>query len=156
MKAMVLHSPAAIDDSPLKLLEIPAPLPTPGQVRVKVEVCAICRTDLHVIEGELPPKAERIVPGHQVVGTVDGTGEGAVGFQEGDRVGIAWLRHTCGQCRFCRSGRENLCPAARFTGYHEDGGYAEYAVVDEEFAYSVPASLHAAEAAPLLCAGIIG
>ncbi len=156
MRAMVLSRPAPIDAAPLRLTELPAPEPGGNEIRVRVEACGICRTDLHVIEGELPPQAERIVPGHQVVGVVDECGPGARRFRAGDRVGIAWLRSTCGTCRYCRRGQENLCPDARFTGYHADGGYAEYAVVREDFAYPVPAALSAAEATPLLCAGIIG
>ena len=156
MRAMVLSRPAPIDAAPLRLTELPVPAPGTNEIRVRVEACGICRTDLHVIEGELPPQADRIVPGHQVVGVVDRCGPDARRFRDGDRVGIAWLRWTCGTCRYCRRGQENLCPGARFTGYHADGGYAEYAVVSEEFAYPVPAALGAAEATPLLCAGIIG
>ena len=156
MRAMVLSRPAPIDAAPLRLTELPVPAPGTNEIRVRVEACGICRTDLHVIEGELPPQADRIVPGHQVVGVVDRCGPDARRFRDGDRVGIAWLRWTCGTCRYCRRGQENLCPGARFTGYHADGGYAEYAVVSEEFADPVPAALGAAEATPLLCAGIIG
>jgi propanol-preferring alcohol dehydrogenase len=156
MRAMVLKAPASIDSSPLELREIDAPQPRAGEVRIRVLTCGICRTDLHVIEGELPAHKAAIIPGHQVVGVVDQLGPGADRFVIGDRVGIAWLRSTCGQCRYCRSGKENLCASAHFTGYDEDGGYAEYAVVRENFAYSVPASLDPAAIAPLLCAGIIG
>jgi propanol-preferring alcohol dehydrogenase len=136
--------------------DLPPPVPEPGDVRVRIEACGICRTDLHVVEGELPPQRDRVVPGHQVVGIVDACGTGVRRFREGDRVGISWLRSTCGTCRYCRGGSENLCPAARFTGYHADGGYAEWAIVRDAFAYAVPATLSAAEATPLLCAGIIG
>ena len=156
MRTMVLSGPAPIDSSPLELREIPDPEPGPGEVRVRVLACAICRTDLHVVEAELPPVREHIIPGHQVVGVVDRLGPGASHFKLGDRLGIAWLRFTDGQCRYCRSGKENLCPNARFTGYTEDGGYAEYAVVREDFAYPLPASLDPVSATPLLCAGIIG
>jgi len=156
MKAMVLERPAPIDRAPLVLRDLPIPGPAAGELRVRVEACGICRTDLHVVEGELPPQRERVVPGHQVVGIVDACGAGVRRFKEGDRVGIAWLRATCGTCRYCRAGSENLCLAARFTGYHADGGYAEWAVVRDDFAYAVPAALSAAEATPLLCAGIIG
>jgi propanol-preferring alcohol dehydrogenase len=156
MRAMVLSSPAPIDAAPLRLTQLPVPEPTDNEIRVRVEACGVCRTDLHVSEGELPPQVERIVPGHQVVGIVDGCGPAAGRFRAGDRVGIAWLRSTCGTCRYCRRGQENLCPGARFTGYHADGGYAEYALVREDFAYPIPAGLGAAEATPLLCAGIIG
>ena len=156
MKAMLLRENGPISSSPLALADIPDPRPGPGEIRVKVSVCAICRTDLHVIEGDIPPKRLPLVPGHQVVGTVDALGPGAGRFPAGARVGIAWLAKTCGTCPFCASGRENLCEAPRFTGYHRDGGYAEYAVVPEDFAYAVPPAFSDAEAAPLLCAGIIG
>jgi propanol-preferring alcohol dehydrogenase len=127
-------------------------------VRVRVAVCGVCRTDLHVAEGDLPPRrpGQGVVPGHEVVGVVDMVGERAGRFARGDRVGIAWLRWTCGRCRFCRQGRENLCVAPRFTGWDDDGGYAEYAVVDEAYAYPLPAGFADEAAAPLLCAGIIG
>jgi propanol-preferring alcohol dehydrogenase len=156
MKAVILTTPAPIDTSPLQLRDIPIPEPAPNEIRVRVQACGICRTDLHVVEGELPPQLEHVVPGHQVVGVVDRSGSAARRFSEGDRVGIAWLRSTCGACRYCRAGNENLCPHARFTGYHANGGYAEYAVVREDFAYALPTNLDAAEATPLLCAGIIG
>lgn len=156
MKAMVLTGPAPIDSAPLQLQDLPIPDPAPNEIRVRVEACGICRTDLHVVEGELPPQAEDIVPGHQVVGVVDCCGSDAKRFTAGDRVGIAWLRSTCGTCRYCLGGSENLCPAARFTGYHANGGYAEYAVVREDFAYALPPGIGSAEATPLLCAGIIG
>jgi len=156
MRAMVLRTPASIDSSPLELRELDAPEPKAGEIRLRVLACGICRTDLHVIEGELPPRKNAIIPGHQVMGVVDRLGAGAARFKIGDRAGIAWLRSTCGQCRYCRNGNENLCPNARFTGYDEDGGYAECAVVPEAFAYHVPASLDPVTVAPLLCAGIIG
>ncbi|MFB3894166.1 MAG: zinc-dependent alcohol dehydrogenase family protein [Phycisphaerae bacterium] len=156
MKAMVLDKIAPIESSPLSLREIPAPQPAAGEVRVKVRCCAICRTDLHIIEGELPSKKLPLVPGHQVVGVVDALGEGCRILKVGRRVGIAWLRHTCGTCRFCESGRENLCEDQRFTGYHADGGYAQYAVVPEAFAYEIPDGFEDIAAAPLLCAGIVG
>jgi propanol-preferring alcohol dehydrogenase len=156
MKAMLLTRPALIDSNPLVESEIPTPSAGRGEVRVKVDVCAICRTDLHVAEGDLPPMRPRIVPGHQVVGVVDQLGEGSKRFNLGQRVGIAWLRWACGQCRYCLAGRENLCERARFTGYYEDGGYAQYAVAPEDFAYALPGELDAASTAPLLCAGIIG
>lgn len=156
MKCMLLRAPAPVDAAPLALTEVPDPEPGPGEILVRVEACGICRTDLHVVEGELPPQRPEVIPGHQVVGTVVRCGEGVTRFAPGDRVGIAWLRQTCGTCRYCRAGSENLCPEARFTGYHEHGGYAEYAVVRADFAYPVPAALGAAEATPLLCAGIIG
>jgi propanol-preferring alcohol dehydrogenase len=156
MKAMLLREIRPISSSPLTHVELPVPEPGMGEVRVKVSACGICRTDLHVIEGDLPPMRLPIVPGHQVVGTVDRRGEGAGRFQPGTRVGIAWLRRTCGACGFCLSGRENLCGGQLFTGYHRDGGFADYAIVPEAFAYAIPAAFQDAEAAPLLCAGIIG
>jgi propanol-preferring alcohol dehydrogenase len=156
MKAMVLDEIGPIDSSPLRLVQRPVPEPGPGELRLTVRCCAICRTDLHVIEGELPRHTLPIIPGHQVVGVVDRLGTGCRRFQPGQRVGIAWLRHTCGTCRFCRAGRENLCEQARFTGYHADGGYAEHAVVPEDFAYAIPDAFADTDAAPLLCAGIIG
>ena len=156
MKAMQVTGTAKIDSSPLKLVELAVPQPREKEIRVRVEACAICRTDLHAIEGELPPKNERIVPGHQVVGVVDACGPHTNRFHIGDRVGIAWLRYTCGVCQYCRAGKENLCPNARFTGYDDNGGYAQYAVVREDFAYTLPASIDPISATPLLCAGIIG
>jgi propanol-preferring alcohol dehydrogenase len=156
MKAMLLTNPAPIDSSPLALRDLPMPEPKGDQIRVKVVACGICRTDLHVTEGELPPHRPQIVPGHQVVGVVDVLGPDAKRFKPGDRVGIAWLRSTCGHCKYCRAGNENLCPYALFTGYDEDGGFAEYALVRDTFAYAIPAGIDSATATPLLCAGIIG
>jgi propanol-preferring alcohol dehydrogenase len=156
MKAMLLTRPAPVDAAPLCPVELPDPVPGERMLRIRVEACGICRTDLHIVEGELPPVRESVVPGHQVVGRVDLLGPGARRFALGARVGIAWLRGTCGACTRCTIGRENLCESARFTGYHEHGGYAELAVVHEDFAYAIPESLDAAEATPLLCAGIIG
>ncbi len=156
MRAMVLEQSGAVETGPLTLRERPIPEAGPGVVRVKVRVCGVCRTDLHVVEEDLPPATRPIVPGHEVVGLVDRIGPGVTTIKEGDRVGIAWLRHTCGHCDSCRSGRENLCLGARFTGYHDDGGYADYALVPESFAYPIPAVFTDEEAAPLLCAGIIG
>ena len=153
---MLLSKIGPIEGNPLAAADLPVPRAGKGEVRIKVEVCGICRTDLHVVEGDLPPLRPRVVPGHQVVGVVDQIGEGAKRFTLGQRVGIAWLRWTCGECRYCLAGRENLCPRARFTGYQEDGGYAEYAVAPEDFAYALPGELDAASTAPLLCAGIIG
>lgn len=156
MKAAVLDRAAPIGTSPLALREIPSPSPGPGEIRVRVLACGICRTDLHVIEGELPGGKLPLVPGHQVVGVVDALGERAARFPRGARVGIAWLAGTCGSCGFCAAGKENLCESSRYTGYHRDGGFAEYAVVREGFAYRIPDGFPEAEAAPLLCAGIIG
>lgn len=156
MRAMVLNQIAPIEGSPLEMVTRPDPQPGPGEVRLRVRCCAICRTDLHVIEGDLPRHTLPIVPGHQIVGVVDALGEGCHRLQPGQRVGVAWLRHTCGTCGFCRSGRENLCEQSRFTGYHADGGYADCAVVPEDFAYQIPEVFADVDAAPLLCAGIIG
>lgn len=156
MKAMLLSQTAAIENAPLSWTDVPDPLPGPGEVRLKVRCCAICRTDLHVIEGDLPPQKRPVIPGHQIVGVVDAIGPGCQQFEAGTRVGAAWLRHTCGICRFCTSGRENLCESSLYTGYHADGGFAEHAVVPEDFAYELPDSYSDVEAAPLLCAGIIG
>jgi propanol-preferring alcohol dehydrogenase len=157
MQAMILKQIAPIDSAPLVLAEVPMPEPLPGEVRVRVHCCAICRTDLHVIEGDLPQQKLPIIPGHQIVGSIDALGAGAGSqLQIGQRVGIAWLRSTCGVCPFCNSGRENLCENARFTGYTADGGYAEYAVVPAAFAYPLPDVFGDVDAAPLLCAGIIG
>jgi propanol-preferring alcohol dehydrogenase len=156
MKAMVLRKTGDVGTDPLLLDDLPVPEPGPGEVLVAVSVCGICRTDLHVVEGELDRPKLPLIPGHQAVGTVRDVGSGVTTRRVGERVGIAWLQGTCGQCQFCKSGRENLCQAARFTGYQIDGGYAEYAVVPAPFAYPIPAPFSDEEAAPLLCAGIIG
>ncbi len=156
MRAWTVSDPRPVGEGPLRLVELPVPRPGPREVLVRVRACGVCRTDLHVVEGDLAPHRSPVVPGHEVVGEVAALGPGARRFAVGDRVGIAWLRATCGSCRWCRSGRENLCPDSRYTGWDEDGGYAEYAVVPEAFAYAVPESFADAEAAPLLCAGIIG
>ncbi len=156
MFAMVLSAIAPIDTAPLQATERPAPEPEHGEVRVRVACCAVCRTDLHVIEGDLPALRLPIVPGHQVVGSVDRLGPGCRRLAVGQRVGIAWLRGTCGACAWCHSQRENLCPTSRYTGYHADGGFAEYATVAEDYAYELPDALDDVQAAPLLCGGIIG
>lgn len=156
MRAMILRAQSPIEDRPLEEVELPDPEPGRREIRLRVRVCAICRTDLHVIEGDLPTESLPIVPGHQVVGVVDAVGSACRRFREGDRVGIAWLRKTCGECEFCRAGQENLCPRSLYTGYHEHGGYADVAVVRESYAYPIPDSFSDEEAAPLLCAGIIG
>ncbi len=156
MRAMVVHTPAAIESNPLTLADLETPEPLPGEILVRVTTCGVCRTDLHVAEGDLAPKHSRIVPGHEVVGVVERLGVGCKRFAPGARVGIAWLRETCGVCAWCRRGRENLCPNARFTGWDHDGGYAEFATVREDFAYALPSNVPDAEIAPLLCAGIIG
>jgi alcohol dehydrogenase, propanol-preferring len=156
MRALVLTTPAPVDTAPLRLVERATPSPGAGEVLVRVSACGVCRTDLHIIEGELPPLRPSIVPGHQIVGRVERAGPSAHRFRPGDRVGIAWLRATCGACEACRAGRENLCESAEFTGYHADGGFADHAIVDERFAYAIPPAFGDAEAAPMLCAGIIG
>ena len=153
---MVLTRIGEVTADPLSLRDLPAPEPGPGEVLVQVSVCGICRTDLHVIEGELDRPKLPLIPGHQAVGIIRRLGSGVTTRRLGERVGIAWLQGTCGQCQHCRNGRENLCLAARFTGYQVDGGYAEYAVVPAPFAYPIPAAFSDEEAAPLLCAGIIG
>ena len=156
MRAMVLTKPGSIDTSPLEMRDVSIPEPAAGEIVVKVQACGICRTDLHVVEGELPPHRKHIIPGHQIVGVVHQCGEGSARFELGDRVGIAWLRSTCGECKYCLAGNENLCLSAKFTGYDENGGYAQYAAVREDFAYALPNALDPVAAAPLLCAGIIG
>jgi alcohol dehydrogenase, propanol-preferring len=156
MRAWVVSEPRSITQSPLTLVERPVPIPARGEVLVRVRACGVCRTDLHLAEGDLPPRHASVVPGHEVVGEVVQVGDAASRFRTGDRVGIAWLRHTCGACRWCRSGRENLCPESCYTGWDADGGYAEFAVVPEGFAYRMPSSVSDEQAAPLLCAGIIG
>ncbi len=156
MRAWVVDRPGPIDASPLSAVERPVPVPGPGQVRLHVRTCGVCRTDLHLAEGDLVPKRFQVVPGHEVVGIVDRIGDGSTRFEEGARVGVPWLAHTCGICRFCVAGRENLCLSPLFTGWDLDGGYAEYVVVNEEYAYEIPDRFSDEEAAPLLCAGIIG
>lgn len=152
MRAMVLQA----QRQPLHLAELPRPKPAQGQVLVRVRACAICRTDLHVLDGELPHPKLPLVPGHEIVGIIEEKGTGVERFNIGDRVGIPWLGWTCGECEYCRSDRENLCNQARFTGYTLDGGYAELAVADQRFCFPIPASYPDANAAPLLCAGLIG
>ncbi|MDP9227591.1 MAG: zinc-dependent alcohol dehydrogenase family protein [Actinomycetota bacterium] len=152
MRAMVLEEPG----QPLIATELPDPDPGPGQVLLRVRACGVCRTDLHLVDGELPDPKLPVVPGHQIVAEVAGLGEGAGRFAPGDRVGVPWLGWTDEECRYCRSGRENLCERARFTGYQLDGGYAELAVADERFCLPLPESYEDAQAAPLLCAGLIG
>ena len=156
MEAMRLHEPQPIAGEPLAMEDVAVPEPGPGEVRLQVQMCGVCHTDLHTVEGDLELPKLPVTPGHQVVATVDARGEGAERYEPGVRVGVAWLYATCGECHYCRSGQENLCPNARFTGLHADGGYAEYMVVDERFAYPLPEAFSGAEAAPLLCAGIIG
>jgi propanol-preferring alcohol dehydrogenase len=153
---MVLERPDLVRSSPLRLREIGVPEPQPDEVLVRVEICGVCRTDLHVVEGELPPIQEEIVPGHEVIGWVEKCGTKAKQFQVGDRVGVAWLHRSCGICSYCVRGDENLCIAPQFTGYTVNGGYAEYLTAPEAFIYPVPETVTSREAAPFLCAGIIG
>jgi len=152
MEAMVLMAP----QWPLERMELRDPAPGPGQILVKVDACGVCRTDLHVIDGELPHARSPVVPGHEIVGSVAETGAGVDGFARGDRVGVPWLAWTCRECSYCQSGRENLCDNARFHGYTVDGGYADYVVADQRFCFRLPVDRSAGELAPWLCAGLIG
>jgi alcohol dehydrogenase, propanol-preferring len=156
VRAWAVDRPGPASGRPLRLVQRPAPEPGPGEVRLSVSTCGVCRTDLHLAEGDLPPRRPATAPGHEVVGYVEQLGPGTSRFAVGDRVGVAWLRGTCGRCRFCRRGRENLCAAPVFTGWDVDGGYAERVVVPEGYAYRLPARYDDEHAAPLLCAGIIG
>jgi len=152
MRCMILDAARR----PLRLASLAVPAPGPGQLLIRVHACAVCRTDLHVVDGELARPKPALVPGHEIVGTVAACGTGVERFAVGDRVGVPWLGWTCGECRYCRSGRENLCPQARFTGYQIDGGYGEFTVADQRFCFAIPAAYGDIEAAPLLCAGLIG
>jgi alcohol dehydrogenase, propanol-preferring len=156
MKACVLRTPARVETNPLEFTDVAVPEPGEGELLVRVHACGVCRTDLHVIEGELPPRKSPVIPGHQVVGTVEKQGKQARRFAIGARVGIAWLYKTDGICEYCRSGAENLCDYPEFTGYSVNGGYAEYIVAPEDFVYGIPQGFPDEQAAPLLCAGIIG
>jgi propanol-preferring alcohol dehydrogenase len=152
MQAIVLTEPG----QPLELRDLPVPTPGPDEVLIRVEACAVCRTDLHIVDGELPAPRLPLIPGHQIVGTVEQLGERVTRWTIGQRVGVPWLGWTCGSCRFCREGRENLCDQAQFTGYTRPGGFAEYTVADQRFCFALPANYSAVAAAPLLCAGLIG
>jgi alcohol dehydrogenase, propanol-preferring len=156
VRAWVVDEPGPVDGGPLRRVDLPLPEPGPGQVRVRVTVCGVCRTDLHLAEGDLAARRPSVVPGHEVVGVVDSLGAGAARFRVGERVGVAWLGGTDGTCRFCRRGEENLCLAPTFTGWDTDGGYADACLVDEAYAHRLPDGLDDEQAAPLLCAGIIG
>jgi len=156
MQAMLLHETGSINTKPLKLVELPDPEPGESQIRLKVHACALCHTDLHIVEGDLAAHQRPVVPGHQIVGIVDKVGPGASRYQVGQRLGVPWLYHTDQTCRYCRKGLENLCEHGQFTGYDANGGYAEYHVVHEDFAYPIPEQFNDIEAAPLLCAGVIG
>jgi propanol-preferring alcohol dehydrogenase len=152
MRAMILERA----HRPLREVDLPVPEPGPGQIQLRIKACAVCRTDLHVVDGELPSPKPELVPGHEIVGIVTSVGEGVTRFASGDRVGVPWLGWTCGHCAYCLSGRENLCDQARFTGYQIDGGYADYTIADERYAFALPETYSDIEAAPLLCAGLIG
>ncbi|NLE43246.1 MAG: zinc-dependent alcohol dehydrogenase family protein [Chloroflexi bacterium] len=156
MRAMVLYETGPAEAMPLTLAELPIPEPGPGEIRIRVLACGVCRTDLHTVEGDLPLPRMPLVPGHQIVGVVDACGAGADRFAIGERVGVPWLYRTCGRCEFCERGLENLCRDAEFTGLHADGGYAEAMVAPERFAYPIPPVFSDVQAAPLMCAGIIG
>ncbi len=156
MRAMVLSQTGPAESSPLQLRDLPLPSPAAGQVRVRVRVCGVCHTDLHIVEGDLALPKRPVVPGHQIVGIVDALGAGVTSVKEGDRVGVPWLYSTDGTCDFCRRGAENLCDNARFTGLHADGGYADAMLVDERFCYPIPDAFDDEHTAPLLCAGVIG
>jgi propanol-preferring alcohol dehydrogenase len=156
MKACVLNTPRPVDNRPLEFAEVATPAPDEDELLVRVRACGVCRTDLHVVEGDLPVRRARVIPGHQVVGEVAALGTRVESVALGQRVGVAWLHRTCGQCRYCRAGRENLCERAEFTGWTTDGGYAEYVVAPVAFVYPLPEGFGDLAAAPLLCAGIIG
>lgn len=156
MLAALLQTPRAVEQDPLLLTDIPLPSPKERELRIRVRACAICHTDLHTVEGEIPLPKLPLIPGHQIVGVVEARGPKARRFKEGERVGVPWLHRACGSCRYCRRGDENLCERAEFTGLQADGGYAEFTVVDEDFAYSLPRDFSDERVAPLLCAGVIG
>lgn len=156
MKAMVIKKICQVEEKPLELVELPVPVPDPGQILVKVSACGVCHTELDEIEGRVPPSRFPMILGHEIVGRVDASGSGATRFKKGDRVGIAWINWACGKCSFCLKGEENLCDKAKWTGKDAEGGYAEYTVVFEDFAYPIPERFSDLQAAPLLCAGVIG
>ncbi len=156
MRAMMLERQVSAEENPLRLLDIPVPVPGEGELRVRVHACGLCRTDLHIAEGDLKLRKSPVVPGHQIVGVVDAVGARVRQIREGDRVGVAWVYSTCGECAYCCKGLENLCERGRFTGWDADGGYAEAMIVPESFAYPLPANFSDLEVAPLLCAGIVG
>lgn len=156
MKSLLLTSPQPIETNPLQLREVSIPDVTQNEILIRVRTCGVCHTDLHVVEGDLPQKKSPLIPGHQIVGVVESLGGNVTNFRVGDRVGVPWLNWTCGTCEFCRRGEENLCDNAKFTGYNVDGGFAEYTVVSSDFGYRLPPQFSDQEAAPLLCAGIIG
>lgn len=156
MRASVLQTPATAETRPLRLMEVPRPVYEARELLIRVTACGVCRTDFHVVEGELQQRLTPVIPGHQIVGLVERVGDSVSGFSIGQRVGVAWLHSTCGKCRFCLSGRENLCESAQFTGWTTNGGFAEYVTARADFVYSIPDGFDDVQAAPLLCAGIIG
>ena len=156
MKVIRLHKQGSVDQADLQFEDIPIPEPKENEIRIKVQACSVCHTDLHIIEGDLPLKKNPIIPGHEIIGVIDKIGKNITHHKPGDRVGVAWLNNACLKCKFCKQGLENLCPNAQFTGYDKDGGYAEYVIVPETFAYIIPDLFSSVEAAPLMCAGVIG
>lgn len=156
MRAQVLERQGPAEERPLRLRELPTPEPRPGQVLIRISACGVCHTDLHIVEGDLPLRKKPVIPGHEIVGRVTALGPDVTGLSVGERVGAAWLHWTCGECRFCRRGQENLCENARFTGWDVDGGFAEYTVAVADFVHPIPAGFPDERAAPLLCAGIVG
>jgi len=156
MKAIVLSKQSSLEEKPLVLKDLPIPEPTASEIRIKIDVCGACRTDLHIVEGELPAHKLPLIPGHQIIGHVDKVGEGIKKWRVGDRVGVPWLHETCGRCKYCLRGQENLCVDALFTGYDVDGGLAEYTIAAEDYVYRLPENYDDLEVAPLLCAGVIG
>ncbi len=156
MKAMQLKKPKPAEESPLELVELNEPVPQSKEIKLKVKACGVCHTDLHTVEGELSLPKLPLVPGHEVIGTVEGVGDDVTQFKKGDRVGVPWLYSSCGECKFCKRGMENLCENPKFTGLHTDGGYAEYMIAEEDFSYPIPENFPDENAAPLMCAGVIG
>ncbi len=156
MKALVIKEISLVEEKPLELVKLPDPAPGPGQIRVKVSACGVCHTELDEIEGRVPPSRFPMIPGHEIVGRVESLGPGVTKFKQGDRVGIAWINWACGECSFCLKGEENLCDKAKWTGKDVEGGYAEYTIVSEDFAYPIPERFSDLQAAPLLCAGVVG
>lgn len=156
MKALVLEKQQHLEKHPLKLKDVPAPEPLKDEVRIRINICGACRTDLHIVEGELPAHKMPVIPGHQIVGKIDTIGKNVTTWKVGDRVGVPWLYKTCGTCKYCTAGKENLCENAMFTGYDADGGFAEYMVVHKDFTYRLPDNYADNEVAPLLCSGVIG
>ncbi len=153
---MQLQRPAPAEEAPLTAVDLPTPEPGPGQVRLKIHTCGVCHTDLHIVEGDLNLPPHPLIPGHEIIGVVDALGAGVTKHKLGDRLGVPWLNQTCGQCRYCKAGKENLCENIRFTGVHAPGGFAEYTIAHQDFAYPIPPIFSDEEAAPLMCAGVVG